>query len=309
MEPEFESLFSVSLREQAKSDIERFAKFHSWYKHLSYEGEDFLIFPWKYPELKSAEEYAAVEYTRQICVAVSTAKTIYNLMKRVSTPAMIYLSATALRVRRPSPQRRLYIYPRTCRPDSISSAASTVRSLRSSAPTVNTEVGKEEVHSRDSPSEYGGYSSGKRSHLSSSSPETQDQIQPRTPTPSESGRRVINQFGMSLILWSKMRERPEDLFRRPYNSDDGPGLSVSIVFDNRVCRGGLDSQIRLDYIAIPLAIPKRDDLSNVRFLFSGRDRNYSVPFSILLDCPERLLSNRHFVTFGLHNSRFYHSSR
>ena len=47
MEPEFESLFSVSLREQAKSDIERFAKFHSWYKHLSYEGEDFLIFPWK----------------------------------------------------------------------------------------------------------------------------------------------------------------------------------------------------------------------------------------------------------------------
>jgi len=37
----------------------------------------------KYPELKSAEEYAVVEYTRQICVAVSTAKTIYNLMKRV----------------------------------------------------------------------------------------------------------------------------------------------------------------------------------------------------------------------------------
>lgn len=166
MEAENELVINVSLREQAKNDITRFAKFHSWYKHLSYEGDDFLIFPWKgqqprnvldirvedeeglhwwvwradfideipidgigkdiimrrpvklncflrgldgeepnrhlrgwyiiqtknpdieedlkrtYPDLMAAEEYAITEHSRQIYAAVSTAKTIYNLMKR-----------------------------------------------------------------------------------------------------------------------------------------------------------------------------------------------------------------------------------
>jgi len=36
-----------SLKNRIKSDIERFATLHLWYKELSYKGKQFIIFPWK----------------------------------------------------------------------------------------------------------------------------------------------------------------------------------------------------------------------------------------------------------------------
>jgi len=99
------------------------------------------IFRGKYPELKSAEEYAAVEYTRQICVAVSTAKTIYNIMKRVC-PELIGLDPG----------------------DDLS--------LGDSFESAEAESPEKTVYIQE---------------------------------PAEPGRRVINHFGMPLILWSKMR--------------------------------------------------------------------------------------------------------
>ena len=38
---------NTTLRNNIQKDIERFSKLHMWYKHLSYDGKEFLIFPWK----------------------------------------------------------------------------------------------------------------------------------------------------------------------------------------------------------------------------------------------------------------------
>jgi hypothetical protein len=44
----------INLKSTIREDLIRFSKLHMWYKHLSYEGKDFLIFPWRGEQPKNS---------------------------------------------------------------------------------------------------------------------------------------------------------------------------------------------------------------------------------------------------------------